>query len=127
MEADRTDLWYPDANTYRNADNADADINTYGNGNTDADPDSDGNPDTAAMYVSGYPKENDGKTPYMLTLQDVPVDGFWSVSVYNKEGFFEKNPQNMYSLNSLTARSDLRRTLDGVRRAAEARQNVMPA
>jgi hypothetical protein len=63
-----------------------------------------GNPDAAAMYVSGYPKANDGKTPYALTLWDVPVDGFWSISVYNKKGFFEKNPQNMYSLNSLTAK-----------------------
>jgi metallo-beta-lactamase class B len=65
-----------------------------------------GNPDTAAMYVSVYPKENDGKTPYTLTLRDVPVDGFWSISVYNGKGFFEKNPQNMYSLNSLTAKSN---------------------
>ena len=61
-------------------------------------------PDTAAMYVCGYPKRNDGKTPYTLTLQNVPVDGFWSICVYNEKGFFEKNPQNMYSLNSLTAK-----------------------
>jgi metallo-beta-lactamase class B len=65
-----------------------------------------GNPDTAAMYVSGYPKANDGRTHYTLTLRDVPVDGFWSISVYNKKGFFEKNPQNLYSLNSLTAKSN---------------------
>ena len=63
-----------------------------------------GNPDSAAMYVSAYPKVNDGKTGYTLTLNDVPVDGFWSVSVYNAKGFFEKNPLNAYSLNSVTAK-----------------------
>ena len=42
-----------------------------------------GNPDSAAMYVSAYPKANDGKTAYSLTLKDVPVDGSWSISVYN--------------------------------------------
>jgi metallo-beta-lactamase class B len=63
-----------------------------------------GNPDSAAMYVSAYPKADDGKTAYTLTLKDVPVDGFWSVSVYNAKGFFEKNPLNAYSLNSVTAK-----------------------
>jgi metallo-beta-lactamase class B len=62
-----------------------------------------GNPDTAAMYVSAYPRANDGNTAYTLTLRDVPVDGFWSISVYNEKGFFEKNAQNTYSLNSLAA------------------------
>jgi hypothetical protein len=28
---------------------------------------------------------------YQLTVKDVPVDAFWSISIYNKEGFFEKN------------------------------------
>lgn len=63
-----------------------------------------GNPKTAAMYVGGTPAKNDGKTVYRLTLKDVPVDGFWSVSVYNKAGFFEKNPQNAYTLNNITAK-----------------------
>ncbi|WP_366029543.1 DUF1214 domain-containing protein [Hyphomicrobium sp.] len=35
-------------------------------------------------------------------MKDVPVDGFWSVSVYNDKGFFEKNDINAYSLNNLT-------------------------
>ena len=51
-----------------------------------------------------YPGVNDGKTAYTLTLNDVPVDGFWSISVYNAKGFFEKNPLNAYSLNSVTAK-----------------------
>ena len=38
------------------------------------------------------PARNDGKTVYRLTVKDVPVDGFWSISVYNAEGYFQKNP-----------------------------------
>jgi len=34
---------------------------------------------------------------------EVPVDGFWSVTVYNKDGYFTPNPQNAYSLNNFTA------------------------
>ena len=63
-----------------------------------------GNPATAAMYVGVEPAENDGKTIYRLTVKDVPVDGFWSVSVYNAEGYFAKNAANAYSLNSVTAK-----------------------
>jgi len=36
----------------------------------------------------------------------VPVDGFWSISLYNAEGYFEKNNQNAYSINNLTAKKD---------------------
>jgi len=34
----------------------------------------------------------------------VPVDGFWSVSVYNEAGFFEPNPYNAYSVNGITGK-----------------------
>ena len=63
-----------------------------------------GNPPYAAMYLGGEPKQNDGKSAYTLTVKDVPVDGFWSVSVYNKEGFFEKNAKNAYTFNNITAK-----------------------
>ena len=36
----------------------------------------------------------------------MPVDGFWSISVYNGQGFFEKNELGAYSLNNLTAKPD---------------------
>jgi hypothetical protein len=32
----------------------------------------------------------------------VPVDGFWSISVYNAKGYFEKNDLDAYSLSNLT-------------------------
>lgn len=63
-----------------------------------------GNPATEATYFGVTPAQNDGKTAYMLTMKDVPVDGFWSVSVYNKAGFFEKNASNAYTFNSVTAK-----------------------
>lgn len=62
-----------------------------------------GNPEQAAMYDSVVPAQNDGKTPYRVTVKDVPVDGFWSITVYNKAGFMEKNDQNRYSYNNVTA------------------------
>ncbi|HEY7090563.1 MAG TPA: DUF1214 domain-containing protein [Tepidisphaeraceae bacterium] len=62
-----------------------------------------GNPEKEATYLNVTPKQNDGKTPYRLTVKDVPVDGFWSISVYNAKGYFEPNPQNLYTLNNLTA------------------------
>jgi hypothetical protein len=63
-----------------------------------------GNPDKDATYLSFSPEKNDGNTVYKLTIPgNVPVDGFWSISLYNAEGYFEKNPYNSYSLNNLTA------------------------
>lgn len=66
-----------------------------------------GNPDADATYLNITPARNDGATIYKLNVKDVPVNGFWSVSVYNEQGYFEKNADNAYSLNNLTAkRSD---------------------
>ena len=63
-----------------------------------------GNPDKDATYLSVTPEKSDGNTVYKLTVPgNVPVDGFWSISLYNAEGYFEKNPYNAYSLNNLTA------------------------
>lgn len=63
-----------------------------------------GLPTTEAAYVGLAP--NDGPGDYELTLSDVPVDAFWSVSVYNAEGFFEKNTWDRYTVNSVTATPD---------------------
>jgi len=63
-----------------------------------------GNPDTETRYLNISPPKNDGKTVYRMTVKDVPVDGFWSVCVYNAKGYFEKNDENAYSINNLTAK-----------------------
>lgn len=65
-----------------------------------------GNPDRDALYLNATPAKNDGTTVHRLHVTDVPVDGFWSISVYNAKGFFEANPQNAYSINNVTAKKN---------------------
>jgi len=62
-----------------------------------------GNPRAAALYESVFPRANDGVTAHALTVKDVPVEGFWSISVYNANGYFEKNAVGAYAVNSLAA------------------------
>jgi hypothetical protein len=63
-----------------------------------------GNPERDGLYLLTTPARNDGSTVYKLTVGEVPVDGFWSVTVYNKNGYLQPNPDNVYSVNSLTAK-----------------------
>jgi hypothetical protein len=65
-----------------------------------------GNPEKDALYLNIVPGKNDGNTVYRLNVKDVPVDGFWSISVYNAKGYFEPNPQNAYTLNNITAKAN---------------------
>ena len=61
-----------------------------------------GLPDKDAQYINVQPNLPVGK--YELTVKDVPVKGFWSISLYNAKGYFQKNDLNAYSLNDLTAK-----------------------
>ena len=63
-----------------------------------------GNPEKDALYFNITPDKNDGATVYKLSVKDVPVDGFWSVTVYDADGHFQPNPYNAYSLNNITAK-----------------------
>lgn len=63
-----------------------------------------GNPERDAFYENITPLRNDGSTPYRLVVKNVPVDAFWSISVYNAAGYFERNTLNVYTLNNLTAK-----------------------
>lgn len=60
-----------------------------------------GLPEYEAFYITK--SEPQKASNFQLTVKDVPVDGFWSISIYNKDGFFEKNKFNSYSINNLTA------------------------
>ena len=61
-----------------------------------------------AVYQNFVPQKNDGQTPYKLTLKNVPTreDAFWSISVYNEDGYFEKNEFDKYVINSRKAKVD---------------------
>jgi hypothetical protein len=59
-----------------------------------------GLPTEEATYIGVAPRLPVGS--YELTVRDVPVDGFWSISVYNAAGYFEPNEANSYSVNSVT-------------------------
>ena len=62
-----------------------------------------GYPEKDALYLPITPARNDGTAAYKLTVGNVPVAGFWSLTVYNSEGYLQPNPDNVYSVNSITA------------------------
>jgi hypothetical protein len=65
-----------------------------------------GLPEKDALYLNITPDNNSGAAIYKLDVQDVPVDGFWSITVYNAEGYLEPNQYKAYSLNNITAKKN---------------------
>jgi hypothetical protein len=65
-----------------------------------------GYPEKDALYLPITPARNDGSTIHKLKVGDVPVDGFWSLTVYNSAGYLQPNQYNAYSVNSITAKKD---------------------
>ena len=59
-----------------------------------------GLPEEEAYYLNVEPNLPVGV--YQLTVKDVPVDAFWSISLYNKDGFFQKNEYDAYSVNNIS-------------------------
>ncbi len=60
-----------------------------------------GLPDDQALYINVEPGLPVGE--YKIEVPaDVPAEEFWSVSLYNADGFFEKNALDAYSVNSVT-------------------------
>jgi len=66
-----------------------------------------GAPEKDALYTAVTPPKNDGVMVHRMTVPaNVPVDGFWSISLYNPEGYFQKNDLNAYSLNNITSKKN---------------------
>jgi hypothetical protein len=63
-----------------------------------------GLPEHEAFYVNVSPGLPVGE--YTITVRDVPVDAFWSISMYNADGYFEPNDLDANSVNSITATKD---------------------
>jgi len=59
-----------------------------------------GLPTSEATYIGVDPRLPVGR--YELTVGEVPVDGFWSISVYNAAGYFEPNDRDAYTINNIT-------------------------
>lgn len=63
-----------------------------------------GMPETEAFYIlQNYPHP---AGHYTFSLRDVPVGAFWSVTVYDKDGFLIPNQWNAYNINSVTGVPD---------------------
>jgi len=65
-----------------------------------------GLPRTASLYVIDSVEENDGTTPHAVTVGDVPVDEFWSITVYNADGYLEANDLGRNSYNNVSAEAN---------------------
>jgi hypothetical protein len=65
-----------------------------------------GNPKEGAVYFSHSPENNDGVTPYTVTVKDVPADGFWSITVYGEDNYLKPNDLGINALNNVTARKN---------------------
>ena len=61
-----------------------------------------GLPSKDAAYFNAIPDAK-GKA-FTMHLKDVPVDGFWSITAYNKEGYLFASKHGLPSLNNLTAK-----------------------
>jgi hypothetical protein len=61
------------------------------------------NPESEAKYILAFPEKNDGTTIHRMVVGDVPVDGFWSVTVYDAKGFMPRIDVGRNAVNNVTA------------------------
>ena len=59
-------------------------------------------PETESLLLTVEPNLPSDKA-YRLSVKDVPVDSFWSLAMYNNEGYFEQNSYNAYGFSDRNA------------------------
>jgi hypothetical protein len=59
-------------------------------------------------WISGgtFRMGSDRHYPEEAPVHRVTVDGFWPISLYNAEGYYQKNPYGAYSLNNITSKKN---------------------
>ena len=62
-------------------------------------------PETESFLITGEPNLPADRG-YVIHVKDVPVDGFWSLAMYNKDGYFEPNAYDSYGYGDRTARKN---------------------
>ena len=68
-----------------------------------AGPDKNVSHGAAFLFTDNDDKPLDGKNKYTMTfdMNDLPpVTQFWSIPIYNKDGYFVRNPIDRYTINS---------------------------
>ncbi len=67
-----------------------------------------GNPKEGAMYFTYSPEQNDGKTPFSVTIKDTPFEdkGFWSITVYGEDNYLKPNDLGVNAFSNVTAEKD---------------------
>jgi hypothetical protein len=64
-----------------------------------------GLPESESFLINVQPNLPSDKA-YTLTLRDVPVDGFWSLAMYDKDGYFHENEYGSYGFGDRTAKKN---------------------
>jgi len=63
-----------------------------------------GMPNKNTIGVLGMVENNDGSPQVLIVPKEVPVRAFWSVIVYDADGFIPENDLGVYSYNNVTAK-----------------------